>query len=289
MTLVELVVAMTIGGIVLMLVASISVQQQRLHADLTDRLAIAEQLRQAATLLPIELRGIAVDAGDLRDARDTAVEFRSTIATGVVCDTLPGGVVLAPAASGESAFAGFLTPISSGDTAWALTPDDSIDHWTPFAIASTGSVAGGRCDPAGPQLDAAARLLSRVSLRIAPTPFPQPGSVIRVTHPMRYSLYRGGDGRWYLGARDWNAATSRFNTIQPVSGPFASAAARGLELQYLDSSGTPLGRPVASPRDVALIRVAVRGQSRNTMRAFSDAHGKAGDSVLVAISLRNRR
>jgi hypothetical protein len=42
-------------------------------------------------------------------------------------------------------------------------------------------------------------------------------------------------------------------------------------------------------RDVALIRVAVRGQSRNTMRAFSAAHGKSDDSAIVAVSPRNRR
>jgi prepilin-type N-terminal cleavage/methylation domain-containing protein len=289
-TLVELVVAMTVGGIVLALVAAISVRQQRLHADLTDRLALAEQLRQAATVLPIELRGLAVDAGDLRDARDTAIEFRSTIASAVVCDTVPGGVVLAPAAIGSSAFAGVLSPLAQGDTAWALTRRDTLDRWAPFAIASTGSVAGAACSPAGPDLSAAARTVSRISLQLSPSPLePLVGSVVRVTRPMRYSLYRGGDGRWYLGARDWNAGLNRFNTIQPVSGPFASAAAHGLEFQYFDSAGAELARPVVNGRSVALIRVVVRGQSRHAMRAFNAAQGNSRDSAVVAVSLRNRR
>ena len=289
-TLVELVVAMTVGGIVLALVAAISVRQQRLHADLTERLAVAEQLRQASTVLPIELRGLSTDAGDLREARDTAVEFRSTIASAVVCDTIAGGIVLAPAASGASAFAGFLTPIADGDTAWLLTPGDSIEEWTPLPIASVGFVGGAACGRTGPVLDATARASSRASLRLGIfAPAGTIGSVVRVTRPTRYSLYRGGDSRWYLGARDWNSGANRFNTTQPVSGPFASAAARGLELQYFDSAGVALARPVVNPRAVASIQVAIRGQSRAAMRAFSSAHGRAGDSALVSVAIRNRR
>ena len=280
---------MTLGGLVLALVAAISVRQQRLHADLTDRLALAEQLRQAATVLPIELRGLAIDAGDLREARDTAVEFRSTIASAIVCDTAGGGVILASASPGSSALAGFLTSITEGDTAWVLTPGDSVDRWNPFPIATATTIAGGPCDRAGPVLDASARAIGRISLRFASAQPVTAGAVIRVTRPTRYSLYRGGDGRWCLGAREWNAAANRFNTIQPVSGPFASAAARGLELQYFDSVGGALPQPVVNLRDVALIRVIVRGQTHRSMRAFSAAHGKASDSAIVALALRNRR
>ena len=115
------------------------------------------------------------------------------------------------------------------------------------------------------------------------------GSVVRITRATRYSLYRGGDSRWYLGARDWNSAANRFNTTQPVSGPFASAANRGLELQYFDSGGVALATPVADTHLVTSIRVAIRGQTRDAMRSFSSAHGRAGDSALVFVAIRNRR
>jgi prepilin-type N-terminal cleavage/methylation domain-containing protein len=288
-TLVELVVAMAIGGIVLALVGAISVRQQRLHTDLADRLALAEQLRQASSVLPIELRGLGALGGDLRDARDTAVEFRGTIASAVICDTLSSAVVLAPADSGVSTFASFLSAVAPGDTAWILTPGDSSDQWNAFSIASAAFTSGGGCRLSVPSLPVSAQGLSRLALRLA-APLSSPvGSVVRITRPMRYSLYRGGDGLWYLGARDWNSAAMKFNTIQPVSGPFSAAAAHGLELQYFDSTGTRLSSPVAATRDVALIRVAIRGQSRNLMRAFSSARGRATDSALVSISLRNRQ
>jgi prepilin-type N-terminal cleavage/methylation domain-containing protein len=289
-TLVELVVALTIGGMVLALVAAISVRQQRLHADISNRTALIEQLRQASTVLPIELRGIALDAGDLRDARDTAIEFRSTIASAVICDTITGGLVLAPSDGGDTTFSGFLTTIAPGDTAWLFTPGDSADHWVPYSVSSSSTVVAGACPPGGPEIGSVGRTLGRVAIRLAMMPASNAvGAVLRVTRPTRYSLYRGGDGRWYVGARDWNASSNRFNTIQPVSGPFNSAAAHGLEFQYFDSAGTPLATPVARAHDVALIRVAVRGQSRGAMRAFAGTRGKASDSAIVAISLRNRR
>lgn len=289
-TLVELVVTMAVGGSVLALVAAISVRQQRLHADLRDRTALAEQLRQASAVLPIELRGIAVDAGDLREARDTAVEFRSTIASAVVCDTIAGGVALMPAVGGDSTFAGFVSPVAPGDTAWVFAPGDSVDSWIPFSIAATTSTSGAPCAAGAPPLGSSAQTSARILLRFSPPSSKVAvGSVLRVTRLTRYSLYRGGDGLWYLGAKDWNATANRFNTIQPVSGPYASASQRGLELQYFDSVGVAQPRPVVRTRDVARIRVAVRGQTRNVMRAYSSARGRAADSAILVISLRNRR
>ena len=292
LTIIELIVAMVVGGVVLALVATISVRQQRLYADLADRLALDGQLRQAAGILPIDLRGAASAAGDIREARDTAVEVRTTIASAIVCDSSSGAVVLAPTAAGEMTFASYLTTIAVGDTAWIFTPSDSLDAWLPYTISGTGAVAPGSCASLGPQLSAVGRATNRIYLRLtaAPSVGVLLGSVLRVTRPVRYSLYRGGDSRWYLGQRDWNVASLRFNTIQPVSGPFASPSSRGVVFQYADSTGAPLAVPVADPRAIALVHVDLRGQSRSAMRAFArGAQGKSADSLQIAISIRNRQ
>ena len=292
MTLVELIVAMTVGGVALALIAVISVRQQRLYADVADRAALTGQLRQASAVLPIELRGASPGAGDIREARDTAIELRSTIATAVVCDTLGGSIVLPPATPGATAFAGYLTAIAPGDTAWLLARGDTAEAWIPYAVSSVSPMAPGPCGPLGPRLNAAARASSRVAIRLgAGGPIANlTGVVLRVTRPVRYSLYRGGDGRWYLGQHDWNVASLRFNTIQPVSGPFSSASSHGLAFQYADSMGAALPDPVADPRAISVIRVDVRGQSRNIMRAFAgQSQGRSTDSVHLAVWLRNRR
>jgi prepilin-type N-terminal cleavage/methylation domain-containing protein len=292
LTLIELIVAMTVGGVALALIAVISVRQQRLYADVADRTALTGQLRQASAVLPIELRAASPGAGDIREARDTAIELRSSIATAVVCDTLGGSIVLAPASPGAAAFAGYLTAIASGDTAWVLARGDTADAWIPYPVSSVSSVAPGPCGPLGPRLNPTALVSRRVAIGLGTSgPIANvAGSVLRVTRPVRYSLYRGGDGRWYLGQRDWNVASMRFNTIQPVSGPFSSASSHGLVFQYVDSTGAALPIPVSDSRAISLIRIDLRGQSRNVMRAFAgQTQGKSTDSVRLAVWLRNRR
>lgn len=291
-TLIELIVAVAIGGVVLALVATIGVRQQRLYADIADRAALDGQLRQAASILPIDLRGASSTAGDIREARDTSIELRATIASTVVCDTAAGALILSPAVPGETTFGSYLTPIAAGDTAWIFTPGDSADRWMPYDVASSASSGAGSCAPVGPQLSAPALASHRISIRLGASPPLSgfTGTVVRVTRPIRYSLYRGGDGRWYLGQRDWNATSLRFNAVQPVSGPFASPTSRGVVFQYYDSLGAQLTVPVADTRAIALVRVDVRGQSRNAMRAFSARpQAKSSDSVQLAVLLRNRR
>jgi hypothetical protein len=117
------------------------------------------------------------------------------------------------------------------------------------------------------------------------------GFPVRITRPRRYSLYRASDGLSYLGERDWNPATLRFNTIQPVSGPFAPAAEHGLVFRYLDSAGAALAIPVANAGAIALVQVELRVQARNATRAPGDGAilGRHTDSASVLVLVHNRR
>ncbi|HEY4215570.1 MAG TPA: prepilin-type N-terminal cleavage/methylation domain-containing protein [Gemmatimonadaceae bacterium] len=292
-TLIELLVVMTIGGLALGLVASIGVREQRVVGDLTDASALSGQLRDASAILPIDLRAASASAGDIREARDTAIELRGTIATGVVCDTAAHTLVLAPTSSGSDSFSGSIVPIDAGDTAWMLTVTDSTDAWLPTRVSSATTVKGAQCAATGPWLSTSNRTVSRVGIVVdAAAPLTSLiGTPIRVTRSMRFSLYRASDNAWYLGERDWNAASQKFNTIQPVSGPFLSAASHGLWFRYQDSLGTPLVSPVSDTRAIALIGVELRGQTRSAVRILGEAQttGKRADSSMLSISVRNRR
>ena len=70
-----------------------------------------------------------------------------------------------------------------------------------------------------------------ITLDAGPQPKSMIGAPVRFTRPVRYSLYRAADGDWYLGEREWNPTTVRFNTIQPVSGPFLSPVTRRTRVQ----------------------------------------------------------
>lgn len=295
-TLIEVVVAMVVAGVILSVVSAVSVRQQRLLAEVADGVAVSGRLREISSILPIDLRGTAVAAGDIRDATDTSIELRATIASAVVCDTSSNVLLLAPAIAGVTTYASVATPIDSGDTAWVFTPGDSIDEWRSAAVAvvSTVTASSGQCSERGPHLGDSARALPRIALRLDPAPASARallGLPVRVTRRLRVSLYRSSDGAWYVGEHDWNATTLRFNTIQPVSGPFLSAAAGGMTLTYLDRDGARLPTPVADTRAIAAIRATFRGESKmvSTVLGSASSTGKRLDTSSVVTLLQNRR
>lgn len=290
-TLAELLVALTIGGVMLAIVTGIAVRQQRTFADLADAAALSAQIRDARAILPRDIRSIAPSAGDIRDARDTAFEFRADIASAVLCDTTGYVALLAPALASITSLASIAEPIEVNDTLWALAPNDSSEDWRAARVTSVGTAAAGACAAGGPMLDAAARTTNRTSLALS-SPVGGPGTPVRVTRPLRYSLYRASDGAWYLGLRDWNNTMLKLNTIQPVAGPFLSPAQSGLRFTFSDSGGTTLPSPVLNGGRIASVRFDVRGQTKDVQRAFGSpgtlsAHGS--DSSSVTILLRNRR
>lgn len=292
LTLVELLVTMTVAGMTLAMVASISLREQRVFADLSDQAALANQLHEAGASIPIDLRPLAPHLGDIRDARDTALEIRSTIASALVCDsTTAGGFILAPAA-GSPPFASFGSPLEAGDSLWLLSTRSDSDVWSAVRIVAVGSSAGNQCAAGGPELSSSARTAPRITVAVNPALTPAIGAAVRVTRSLRFSLYHASDGGWYVGERDWNNAANKFNTIQPLAGPFSAptGSAGGLSFRYLDSTGATLASPVADPTLIALVSITLRGQTRSNTRALGAAQASVrhADSTIVAVALRNR-
>jgi hypothetical protein len=290
-------VALGVAAIVLTTIVAISLRSQRLFADFAGARAASARVREAADILPLELRGASPASGDIYAALDTALQIRGIVASAVVCAASSGELALAPASHGAESYAGVLTPIDSGDTAWVLTPADSTRVWVGFHIAGTSTIApsDSACDPPGPRLDSAARSVPMVRLALAGAPQIANllGMPVRVTRPMRYSLYRAADGAWYLGERDWNAALSAFNGIQPVSGPFRSPSATdgaGLALAYFDSLGFTLASPVVDTRRIAAVRIDLRAQPAPGGGPSASRSGivASPDSASLYVMIHNR-
>jgi prepilin-type N-terminal cleavage/methylation domain-containing protein len=289
-TLIELLVTMTVGGIALSLVTLLCVRQQRVVSDLAQASAVSAQLRDAGAILPIDIRALASASGDIREARDTSLEIRATIASGVVCDTSGAAITLAPAVTDVVSFASIATPIEPGDSAWLLVPNDTAESWTPHRVDDVFSGAGRGCGARGPDLGVASGA-QRVTLALDGVASAKwIGAPLRVTRPLRYSLYQSSDNAWWLGERDWNAVAARFNTIQPVAGPFLPPASGGLRFEYFDSVGGELVSPVEDASLIALMRVELRGQTKNAPRVLTtSAPGNRLDSLSMWVLLRNRR
>jgi hypothetical protein len=271
-SLVELVVTMALLGVVLAFIARTLIGQQRLYQATHAREMLDRASRQAVLILAGELEPVFAQGGDLTagQATDSAVEFQSLVGAAIACDVQGLGVRL-PAATdtGAPALATYVTTPAVGDRVLAFDAESDPEQWRERVIV--GFRAGGApCAWAGAHDGYTLTLDS--SLAVAPL------TAVRVTRRTRYSLYRGGDGQWYLGMRDWNSGTLRFNTIQPVSGPYLPynrrASASGVSFTYVDSSDRPLATPVAIAAAVRRVDVTVRTTA-------------GGDSIARQIALRH--
>ena len=287
-TLVELLIALACAGVVLAAIAAIALRQQRLFSELADNAAMTGRLREVTATLPIDIRAVSPATGDVREARDTSLEIRGTIASAVVCDTGGRSLTLGPSLAGAGTLAAFLTTVAAGDTAWLLDARDAAERWVPRRVTSVSSTSAIKCASGGPMLAGGPFTATIVALdTLSPA---RAGAVVRVTRPVRYSLYRSSDGSWQLGARDWSTTSLRLNAIQPVAGPFLSPSAGGLSFSYFDSAGAVVGNPADSQAGLALIRIAARAQASRLARVLGAAGTqRRTDSLAAAVFLHNRR
>jgi prepilin-type N-terminal cleavage/methylation domain-containing protein len=283
-TLAETILALVLGALVLGIVSAVGSQLQRRLAIQADRLSAREQLSSAAEILPMDLRGLSPNSGDiaLGEARDSSIQLRGTIANAFVCAKTATTLVLAPylGPGGRSV----TMPIQAGDTAWLLADHDTGEVWRSVRLRGARPVPGS-CSP---PLDAnAAKVFDGAhiwSADLADSVSVTAGAIARITRPMRFSFYRATDSKWYLGIRSWNSATSQFNTIQPVSGPFGPVAQdRGTRFQYFDDAGNRLSPTSGDIRAVARIEAILFSE------LSSRSVGGARDSLVVVIALRNRK
>lgn len=275
-TLAEVLVTLSLSALVLGVAVSVGARlQHRLLAEST-RLAVDEQLASATQLVPLDLRAASPPAGDVAEARDTSLQLRATNGAGVVCGGSPTSLVVASyLGAGARALA---LAATAGDTLWLLADGDSVEQWRPFRLSGARRVAS-----ACPVLDAAAAQLFDVAhlwaADLRDSTSVTPGTFVRITRPVRYSFYRAGDGHWYLGVHSWNAATARFNLVQPLAGPYASPLTGGTGFRYFDASDDALALGGADGRHVARVEMQLVGEPTPP---------GVTDTERVVVALRNR-
>jgi len=286
-TLHEMIISLSVTACVVALAVHASLGQLRFFRGVGEIAAVEGQLAQATGVVRAALWSASPAAGDLLVAQDTALELRVTMGSSVVCESAAGRMlVAAPGAESGAALASFVETPEVDDIVAAWVADSAAVVWLTLRVAAP-PVGAGPC-PRYPSATGAL-LVTLAEQVIVP-----PGSVLRFLRPMRLSIYHASDSRWYLGARDWNGAAQRFNTIQPVAGPLAppgDVATAGLRLEYLDAAGLPLD-DLSDTRRVAGVRVLARGASLRTVSVGGIATTAAGsytDSASATIALRNAR
>lgn len=290
MVLVELLVALTLLGIVLAMVSAISLREQQFLRNVDASAASSARLREARAVLPLDLRGLAPEDVRVSEARDTSIEVRANIASAVVCDTAGGNVILAAKARDSLTYTSMVRDPERGDTAWVLDATGDSARWSPVAIDTAFVLAAGPCAPSIADLATAGG--PRWSLRPRPDSARvaiAPGTALRVTRPIRYTTYRASDGEWYLGAREWNPSLGRFDAVQPVAGPLAPGGT-GLRVRYFDSAGVELAPLSLDVKRVVLIQLSVHALTREArVHRANLSQLRLSDSGRFSVRLRNAR
>jgi len=310
MTLVELLIALTLLGIVGGAVIGVLVRQQRLSSRTAAVVDTRDQGRFTLGTLAAELRGLSSIGGDIAAMSDTSLRIRTNVGTSIICAigagrtsfTIPPILpVTPPNGSGArivlTSFVDPNAPPTANDTVWVLNPDKpSSAPWDSARVLSPGVTmvggAGTGCPTGSPNFLSGGGVDQPAQSFTVPVSPALPagitvGSAVRFTRAVRYSLYQETDDLWYLGYQNCTGAGG-CGVVQPVSGPFlpptSSIATTGFRFAYFDS----LGVATTVPTNVARIQIIARALSRDSVSSGSSRRTQFVQTDSINVAIRNR-
>jgi prepilin-type N-terminal cleavage/methylation domain-containing protein len=278
-TLVELLIALVIMGLVSASIFSLLNTTQRVTRAQAERTSLQSNVRTGAIVVPAELRemnnvsGGTVDQVDIISKGANSIRYRAMRGMGVLCqDGLQNELRIYD--QGNLAFTGYRTPQATRDWVYAFAEQnehkDSDDSWVPAHItgvqrtsnACPGSVAG---------------YILTISPTVANLSLAKSGAPVRTWEDMSLSIYQSGSD-WYLGAESNSGGGGR----QPVLGPLVADS--GFTLNYLDASGAPT--PTTS--QIRSIQITFRGLTDQKVVKGAGTHLEdVSDSIVTQVVLRN--
>ena len=282
-TLVELLVALVLLGIVTTAIYRVLVNNQRTYQSQTQRIDLQQNIRAAATILPAEFRELNAFDGDLKGMWGDSIQIRAMRQFGVVCvaPVLTGGVVTAKTLVLRNEMLMGSRAFAQNDSVFVYNEGNdgtrADDGWNVGRV--TGVPTAFNCPDVPPRpgtqlaVDFAAFAAPTVNVAGA---IPV-GAPVRGFELVTYKLYQGADGLWYLGVR------TPGNAVQPLVGPLSGAT--GVRFNYYDAAGAV----TAVATNVAQIEIIVRGRTAQAIQLPSGGQITPVDSVITRVALRNNR
>ena len=274
LTLVEMVVALVLAGVVMGTLWRMLVEGRRFYRAQASAAEVQRALRDVGEVLAGELEPLDATAGDLVALGPDSLSVRAQRSIGFVCappDPASGRVVVL-----DSLLFGYRAVDPARDRALVFsegdpaTPDD--DAWLDFGVTSVSAAA--LCDGragTGLTLQGATARLAGVAV----------GSPLRTYERVVYRSYRDDDGAWWLGQRALSGGA--WAAISPVAGPLASGT--GLACRGLDAAGNAAGTLAG----VARVECDVRSVSATVLQLAGGNQRRYADSLRVGAALRNGR
>lgn len=281
-----------VATLVIMMAVSHVIRHQRAYDSVAADIDLRTRLRDASDLIAADLRGSSSEGDSILFASDTAFEFYSAIGSSTVCTTpIPTRITLPPdtLASGRTLSSWVTTP-DTGDYVLIFSDSSSLSPrgWMRARIASFGTIPALTGCPHSASLLSAGDIGSGRSYDVSfASTLPagvHRGSPVRFIRRVRYDVYRGGDGKWYLGYR---RCTGGCAPVQPVSGPYEAAAGQPIEFRYFTRSGASLAGN-GPTTDVARVEIVSHAKYRRSVRLPGRAAPLVADSATVTVAIRNR-
>lgn len=292
-TLVELIMGIAVMMIVTTLAVSHVTRHQRAYSAISAALALRARLRDGSDILAADLRGSSPSGDSLLVTSDTAVEFFSAIGTSTLCAAPSPNIITLPPdslASGRTLSSWVVSP-EPGDDVLLFTDSTppGISGWQRARIESIATIATYLGCPASAGLLSPSDVAGPVrsyQITFAPTASiaVTRGAPVRVVRHVRYSVYRGGDRKWYLGYRRCIATCA---AIQPVSGPYESLAGPPISFQYFRRDGVQISG-IGPTADVGRMDLILRASYASPLRLPGMAAAITDDSIVTTVALRNR-
>lgn len=285
-TIIELLIALVLLGMVSAAIYKVLVNNQRLYLAQTQTIDLQQNMRAAATILPAEFRELDSPDGDIQAMSATSITIRAMRLLGFACLTPPlgGGIGQLTLTVRKTPMYGTRQTFNVNDSLliyWEGNPlTRADDQWLLGQIKTVATGAVCNQDTLGVAnqgytLTMQPQWINNPGLNVANAI--TKGAPIRGFDNITYSVYQSPtDQNWYLGQTN-NSANSG---IQPVIGPLNGAA--GVTFSYYDSVGTV----TAVTTSVAQIQIVLRARTASPIRGASGVQAFKVDSVVTRVALR---
>lgn len=300
-TLVELLIALTVLGLIGTALTTAIMRQQRINTRTTALIDTRNQGRITVGALAQELRGLSSIGGDIVGLSATSLEVRAPIATSVVCAIDAGRTTLTLPTERTLAAGHVLTSFvdpdalpKSGDWVFMYNPVLAVSApWDSTTVSNAGTTKGApaACPAgAGNLVATAADGLHddyELSLTAAAPAGVAVGSAVRILRRVRYRFAQEAAGQpYYLYYAE--CPNGVCGTDQALSGPFrpqsADTAATGFRFRYFDTNGLE----TATPSAVARIDIITRPMSRDRVSNGTGTRDYLTQHEYVSVAIRNR-
>lgn len=309
-TMIELLIVVSLLGIIGTMLTTILVRQQRFHRAVTNLTDSRARMRDISTIMPTDLRSISTAGKDLLAISDTSMQFRAFVGASILCRYNGANVIQLPPkvlASGVVLTA-WINPPAPNDIVYLYddgTQDGNVDDsWQPFTITDTASAADATWCPNNnvpPYTTVADDGSRRYQLTLSAAPNAAQVSVgapMRFAREVRYSIYNASDGDWYVGYQrctpsatygDPGTCGDREVLAGPVLAGTADTLTSGLYFVYYNKAGQRL-TALSAADTIARVGIGIRTSAESLLKAGQQTGGSVAgtDSLRFVVGFRNR-